>query len=179
MLPQFSRLGPVSYLWTLLHNHFFDVDQEQSYSDLIFNHLLRNKVFWLIVLFSSYCDLSKIIRVSHEILGCIILAKLGPNFWFAPKGIFCENWLMLFLSTFCALSHYKVSKKILIAAHEIHGCIIFLPNWAQIVHSHQQGSFWKYLLFLLPTYYTLSYLNISKEYLNWKLVLDYTGEFYF
>ena len=107
----------------------------------VFNHLLRNKVFWLIVLFSSYCDLSKIIRVNHEILGCIILAKLGPNFWFAPKGIFYENWLMLLLSTFCVTSRYKVFKKILIADHEIHGCIIFCQIEPKLsIHTNKELS---------------------------------------
>ena len=47
-----------------------------------------------------------------------------------------------------------------------------MPNWAQIVHSHKQGTFWKYwLMLLLPTYYTLSYLNISKEYLKWLMYM--------
>lgn len=135
--------------------------------------MLRNKVFWLIVLFSSYCDLSKIIRVNHEILGCIILAKAGPNFWFAPKWIFCENWLMLFLSTFCALSHYKVSKKILIAAHEIHGCIIFCQIGPKLsIHTNKEVFGNIDCFFCLPITHYHTWTSQKNTWIeNWYLII--------
>lgn len=55
MLPQFSRLGPVSYLRTLLHNHFFKVDEEQSYSDLILFRIKKNILKQIFVYNQKIC----------------------------------------------------------------------------------------------------------------------------